>query len=138
MSTPTCARPRGFSLIEAMVAGAIVIIVLTSAASSLAMGFRFIAERKARMVAQMVAQSHMEMLLAIETERNLNPPYDCQPVRYNREIIGEEAAPFFARCSILRDTPRSEGRYNRLVVEVEVVVDRRTLRNSFSTYLEHR
>ncbi len=142
-STTTPATPssrrwgfrRGFSLIEAMVAGSILVIVLTSTAGSLALGFRFIAERRLRTQAEMVVQSHMEMLLAVDRERAI-VPFDCQPVTYTRDVIGAGAGTFTASCRLLRDIPRTG--FNRLEVTVETLNDGRPIRATYATYVVNK
>lgn len=130
---------NGFSLIEAMVAASILAIVLTSAAGGLAMGMRFIAERRLRATAEVVCQSHMEMILAIERGRNLQAA-DCAPVPYTREVIGSnEAAIFKATCRLIPNRPPTpEASYDRLEVEVVVDFEGRALKSSYATYVVHR
>jgi type II secretory pathway pseudopilin PulG len=129
---------RGFSLVEAMVAGAILAIALTAAAGSLSMGFRFIAERRLKATAEMVAQSHMEMLLAVERERNLQAS-DCAPVPYTREVIGDDDAAFVATCTIVANRPVTPtAAYDRLVVDVVAAFEGRDIKASYATYVVHR
>lgn len=123
------------SLLEVMVAASVLIIVLTSAASSLAMGFDFIAARRLQATAESVASSHMETLLATERDRILVAS-DCDPVPYNREVI-VGTTQFTASCSIDVDKPAVSARYARLTVTV------RWNHNgghstSFATYIENR
>jgi hypothetical protein len=120
-----------------MVASAITIIVVTAAASTLAMGFRFIAERKLRATAEMVCQSHMELLLAIESTRPLGPP-DCAPVRYTRAVLGDDdvSAVFTATCTLDPNTPVTpERRYQRLTAHIRATIDGRPIQTSFVTYV---
>ncbi len=131
---------HGFSLIEAMVAGAILAIVLTSTAGALGMAFRFVAERRFRATAEVVAESHIEMLLAIERSRSLQNQ-DCQPIPYDREVVGDPGSSvvFFASCRIIENTPATPGRlYDRLMVDVVVDFEGRGLKSSYATYVVHR
>ncbi len=133
-------RQRGFSLVEAMVAGAILAIVLTSTAGGLGMAFRFVAERRLRATAEVVAESHMEMLLAVERHRRLQAE-DCLPVPYNHEVIGDpgSGAVFVGSCRIIANTPATaEQRYDRLMVEVVVRFEGRNLKSTYATYVVHQ
>jgi len=128
---------RGFSILEAMVAASILGIVLTSTAGSLALGFRFIADRRLRATNELVVQSHMEMLLALDRERAILP-FDCRPVNYNRDVLGTTSGgvTFSASCQILRNTPpTSDQRINRLVVTSTTQGDGRVIKSSYSTYI---
>lgn len=132
------ARAGAFTLVEAMVSGAILAIVLTATAGSLSMGFRFIAERRVRATAEMVCQSHMEMLLAVERERNLQAS-DCAPVRYTNEVIADDDGIFVGSCTIIENKPETPERaYDRLVVDVNANFDGRVIKTSYSTYVVHR
>jgi Tfp pilus assembly protein PilV len=129
-----------FSLLEALVAGAILAIVLTSTAGGLAMAFRFVAERRLRTTAELVAESHMEMLLAIERTRQLQA-LDCRPVPYSREVIGDPGSTvvFQASCRIIENTPATpERRYDRLMVDIAVDFEGRILKSSYATYVVHQ
>lgn len=131
---------RGFSLLEAMVAGAVLAIVLTSTAGGLAMAFRFVDERRLRTTAELVAESHMEMLLAIERGRRLQA-LDCQPVPYSREVIGDPGATavFIGTCRIIENTPATpDRRYDRLMVDIEVDFEGRLLKSTYATYVVHQ
>jgi hypothetical protein len=102
------------------------------------MAFRFVAERRVRVIADVVCQSHMELLMATEKARALLPS-DCDPVRYTREVFGDTNAPFVASCSILRNQPPSaSASYDRLVVEVRTPFEGREIVSTFSTYVVHR
>ncbi len=128
----------GFSLIEALIAAVILAIVLATTAGGLSMAFRFVTERRLRAVADTVCQSHMEMLLAIERQRNLQAS-DCQPVRYTREGTGDDDATFVATCTILTNQPvMPTASYDRLVVEVSAPFEGREVKSSYSTYVVHR
>lgn len=129
---------RGFSLIEALIAAVILAIVLATTAGGLSMAFRFVTERRLRATADMVCQSHMEMLLAVERQRNLQPS-DCQPVRYTREVLGDDDATFVATCTIIPNRPVTPtGAYDRLVVEVAAPFEGREVKTSYATYVVHR
>ena len=131
-------RAHAFSLIEALIAAVILAVVLATTAGGLSMAFRFVTERRLRATAEMVCQSHMEMLLAIERQRNLLPG-DCQPVRYTREVLGDDDATFIAACTIIPNRPVTPtGAYDRLVVEVTAPFEGREVKTSFSTYVVHR
>jgi len=135
----TSAR-RGFSLVEAMVAGSILAVVLTSTAGGLAMAFRFVAERRLRATAEVVAESHMEMLLAIERTRRLQAS-DCAPVPYDREVIGDPdaVAVFTGSCRVIVNTPATpDRRYDRLMVDVVVPFEGRELKSTYATYVVHQ
>jgi hypothetical protein len=113
-------------------------IVLATTASGLSMAFRFVAERRLRVIADVICQSHMELLLATEKARALQA-FDCEPVQYTREVFGDTTAPFVASCSILRNQPPSpSASYNRLVVEVRAPFEGREVVSTFSTYVVHR
>lgn len=130
--------PRGFSLLEALVAGAILAVVLSTTAGALSMSYRFIAERRLRATSEMVCQSHMEMLLAIERDRNLQPR-DCEPIPYTHEVIGENGAVFTASCRIIPNRPVTPtGAYDRLEVDVVARFEGRELKTSYATYVVHR
>lgn len=129
---------RGFSLIEALIAGVILAIVLSTTAAGLSMGFRFVTERRLRATADMVSESHMEMLLAIERERNLQAS-DCLPVTYTNEVIGDAGATFTATCRLIPNRPVTPtGDYNRLEVEVIARFEGRDLKSSYATYVVAR
>ena len=131
-------RASGFSLIEALISGAILAIVLATTAGGLSMAFRFIAERRLRVTADTVCQSHMEMLLATEKARALQD-LDCQPVQYTAEVFGESAAVFSATCTLVRNQPPTpQASYDRLVVSVRAPFQGRDVVTSYSTYLVHR
>jgi Tfp pilus assembly protein PilV len=133
-----CSRVSGFSLIEALIAAVILAVVLATTAGGLSMAFRFVTERRLRAIADTVCQSHMEMLLAIERQRNLQAS-DCQPVRYTREVIGADDAIFVATCTIIPNRPVTPtASYDRLVVEVTVPFEGREIKTSYSTYVVHR
>ena len=101
------------------------------------MASRFVAERRLRTTAEIVAESHMEMLLAIERTRRLQAQ-DCLPVPYSREVIGdpESSAVFIGRCRIIPNTPPTpDQRYERLMVDIEVDFEGRLLKSSYATYV---
>jgi Tfp pilus assembly protein PilV len=128
---------RAFTLLEVLIAGAITLIAVTAAVGTLSMAFRFVAERKLRTTAEMVAQSHMELLLATAASRPLQSS-DCAPVRYTRAVVGEEdlSGVFTATCAIAADTPSTPTRrVDRLTVQIEASVDGRRIQTSFVTYL---
>jgi prepilin-type N-terminal cleavage/methylation domain-containing protein len=127
----------GFSLLEVMIACAILLVVLTASAGTLSMSSRFIAERKLRTTAEMVAQSHMELLLATASRRPIVSS-DCQTVRYTRAVLGDEelTAVFAASCTIDKNTPATpEQKIDRLTVTIDAELDLRRLRTQFVTYL---
>lgn len=133
-------RARAFTLIEVLIAGTITIIAVTSAAGALSMGFRFVAERKLRTTAEMVAQSHMELLLATAASRRIKAA-DCDAVRYTRMVVGEEdrSAVFTASCTMAENTPATPARkYTRLTAHVAAEIDGRDIHTSFATYLVAR
>ena len=131
-------RASGFSLIEALISGSILAIVLATTASGLSMAFRFVAERRVRVTADTVCQTHMEMLLATEKARALHD-LDCQPVHYTPEVFGEPAGVFTASCSIVRNQPPTpSSSYDRLVVSVRAPFEGRDVVSTYSTYLVHR
>ena len=137
MSSARAPRARAFTLIEVLIASAITLIAVTSAVGTLSMAFRFVAERKLRTTAEMVAQSHMELLLATAAARPLFAS-DCSPVRYTRAVLGDEdtTAVFTATCVIDADTPTTpERKYNRLTASINAEIDGRAVRTSFVTYL---
>jgi prepilin-type N-terminal cleavage/methylation domain-containing protein len=140
LSKPQAPRARAFSLLEVLIASAITLIVVTAAAATLSMAFRFIAERKLRTTAEMVAQSHMELLLATGGARRLVTS-DCAPVRYTRAVLGDEdrAAVFTASCVIDANTPSTpQQKYDRLTVNISAEIDGRPIKSSFVTYLVAR
>lgn len=129
---------RGFSLIEALIAAVILAVVLATTAGGLSMAFRFVTERRLRATVDMVCQSHMEMLLAIERQRNLQAG-DCTPVRYTREVLGDDDATFVATCTIIPNRPVTPtASYDRLIVEVRAPFEGREVKASYSTYVVHR
>lgn len=117
-------------------ASAITIVCVTAAASTLTMGFRFIAERRLRTTAELVCQSHMELLLATDRERPLGA-VDCAPVPYTRDVVGDaRTAVFIATCEIEPNTPATaDRRYSRLTATVRTRFDGRDLQTSFATYI---
>lgn len=117
-------------------ASAITIICVTAAASTLQMGFRFIAERRLRVTAELVAQSHMELLLATDRDRPLGD-FDCVPVPYTKEVIGDSrVAVFTASCRIEPNIPPTpDRRYQRLTTTVTTRFDGRSLQTAFVTYI---
>ena len=136
MSSAT--RARGFSLLEVLIAGSITMVVVTAVVGTLSMAFRFIAERKLRATAEMVAESHMELLLATASARPIAPS-DCAAVRYTRAVVGDEdtSAVFTATCTIDANTPSTpERNIDRLRVDISAIVDGREVHTSFVTYLE--
>jgi Tfp pilus assembly protein PilV len=132
--------PRGFSLLEVLIAGSITLVVVTAVVGTLSMAFRFVAERQLRTTAEMVAQSHMELLLATASARPISAS-DCAPVRYTRAVVGDEdvSAQFTATCVIDTDTPATpERKIDRLTTKVDAAIDGREIHTSFVTYLVAR
>lgn len=129
-------RARAATILEVLVASVITIVCVTAAAGTLSMGFRFIAERRLRTTAELVCQSHMELLLATDRDRPLSAD-DCAPVRYTRDVAADaRAAVFVASCEIAADAPRTpDRRYNRLTAFVRTSFDGRDLVTSFATYI---
>lgn len=139
MSSAAGRAGRGFSLIEVLVASAITLVAVTAAVGTLSLAMRFIAERKLRATAEMVAQSHMELLLATASSRPLLSS-DCAPVRYSRAVVGDEDmdAVFNATCVIRLIDPADPEVPNflKLTTTIEAEVDRRRIHSEFVTYLE--
>jgi len=123
---------RGFSLLEAMMSGAILAIVLTAVASSMSHIAGFIAMQNLKRQAQLTCQSHLESILAIEYERPVSHE-DCMPVVYSTSAKGDDNGTLIATCRIVPDRP-TEG-YARLMVEVVAERDGRQLRSRLATYL---
>lgn len=123
---------RAATLLEVMVANTILIIALAAAAMSLTLGMRQIAERRTRATAELVAESHMEFLIATERARGLVDS-DCGAVNYNRSVLGDGAGVFQASCS-LEDGRPGPG-HRRLTVDVSTTFDGRAISTSFSTYV---
>ena len=99
---------HGFSLIEAMVAGAILAIVLTSTAGALGMAFRFVAERRFRATAEVVGDPGSSVVFFASCRIIENTP--ATPGRL----------------------------YDRLMVDVVVDFEGRGLKSSYATYVVHR
>ena len=123
---------RGFSLLEAMVSGAILAIVLTAVASSMSHIVGFIATQNLKRQAQLVCQSHLESILAIEYERPVTHE-DCMPLAYSTSAKGDDNGALVASCQIVPNQP-TKG-YARLMVEVVAERDGRQLRSRLATYL---
>ena len=125
------------SLIEAMVAAAILLIVLSSAAGSISLGFSMIAERRFRAAAEAVAASHMEVLVATAKDQFLGAA-DCAPVTYTRDVVAGGTV-FTASCRLETNRPvvAVADRFSRLTVDVKYQHLGRAHSTSFSTYIEN-
>jgi Tfp pilus assembly protein PilV len=124
------------SLVEVMIASSILVIVVTSAAGSIAMGFNLVSDRRFRTMGEAVAASHMETLIASSRDRYLEAT-DCDPVVYSREVVAGGTL-FTASCQIVRNTPAVAvaDRFARLTVNVSWRHLGRVSKTSFSTYIE--
>lgn len=125
------------SLVEVMIASSILIIVVTSAAGSVAMGFNLVSERRFRTMADSVAASHMETLIASSRDRYLDAS-DCAPVTYSREVVAGGTL-FTASCQMVSNRPAvaAADRFARLTVTVTWRHLGRDRSTSFSTYVEN-
>jgi Tfp pilus assembly protein PilV len=124
------------SLIEVMIAGTILVIVIASAAGSIALGFNLIADRRYKTMAESVAASHMELLVATTQQRYLDAD-DCVAVTYSREIEAGGTL-FTASCLLVPNTPvvTLANRFARLTVSVTYRHLGRDHTVNFSTYVE--
>lgn len=123
---------RGFSLLEAMMSGAILAIILTAVASSMSHIAGFIAIQNLKRQAQLVCQSHLESILAIDYERPVTQE-DCTPLAYSTSAKGDDTGSLVASCEIVPDQP-TKG-YARLMVEVIAERGGRQIRSRLATYL---
>ncbi len=123
---------KGFSLLEALIAGTILAIILSAVASSISHVSDFIVTQRIKKQGQLIAQSHLESLLAIEYERPLTAG-DCSPIIYSGNVKGDDGGVFVASCQLVPDHPE-EG-YTRLMVEVIAERNGKRMRSRFATYV---
>jgi hypothetical protein len=126
---------RAFSLIEAMVAGVILLTLLTAVAAAVSHVADIVAYFRIKNQSYLVCQSHMEYLLAIVRERDVRAD-DCDPVFYEGDGRASDAGTFIATCRLVRGAPGPGA--TRLMVDVVAVRDGRPVQSQVATYVVDR
>jgi len=128
-------RARAFSLVEAMVAGVILLTLLTAVAAAVSQIADLVAHFRLKNQAYVVCQSHMEYLLAIVRERDVRAN-DCDPIFYDGQGRASDTGAFIATCRLVRDTPAPGA--TRLMVDVAAVRAGRPVQSQLATYVVDR
>ncbi len=110
-TTPTPTLTRGASLIEVLVAMAILVIVLSSTAGLLSFGAERMGHALRNAECERIAASHVETLL-----RSADPP-TTGSVRFNREGRVDDNGPYTSRWTV--DTNHPIRGAARLVLTVD-------------------